>query len=213
MKHTVLVVTAFLAWFTFRTAAGQTVTAVTNGASFVAYETAPGSIATIFGIRLSIGTAQATTVPLPTTLAGTTVYVNGVAAPLYFVSLTQINFQIPNGSLQRVSTNASSVNVWVSGSNGGQFQFTVSTAAPGIFVDSNGRAIVQNQDYSVNTTSNPAAVGSYITAYLTGIGPVDNPVADGAVAPDSPLSRATLPFSATVGGVSANVVFLGLTPG
>ncbi|MGD1073900.1 MAG: hypothetical protein ABSB15_27630, partial [Bryobacteraceae bacterium] len=79
-------------------------------------------------------------------------------------------------------------------------------------VGANGWAVVQNQDYTLNTANNPAAVGNYVTAYMTGIGPVDHAVADAAATPVSPLSRATLPFSATIGGVTANVVFLGLTP-
>ena len=57
------------------------------------------------------------------------------------------------------------------------------------------------------------ALGSYIVAYVTGIGPLDNPVADGAAAPDSPLSEATSPYLATIGGQNAPVFFLGLTPG
>ena len=51
-----------------------------------------------------------------------------------------------------------------------------------------------------------------ITVFLTGIGPVDNPVATGAGAVASPLSSATLPKSATIGGANSTVYFLGLTP-
>jgi adhesin/invasin len=49
--------------------------------------------------------------------------------------------------------------------------------------------------------------------YLTGIGPVDNPVPTGAAAPLTSLSWATLPNSATIGGWTARVRFLGLAPG
>jgi hypothetical protein len=42
---------------------------------------------------------------------------------------------------------------------------------------------------------------------------LDNPVPDGAAAPNSPLSSATGTWSATIGGVDAPVQFLGLTPG
>ena len=49
--------------------------------------------------------------------------------------------------------------------------------------------------------------------YLTGQGALDNAVATGAAAPPQPLSRATLSFSATIGGQNAPVLFLGLTPG
>ena len=57
---------------------------------------APGSIATLFGTNLAAATATASGVPLPRQLGGTRVTWNGVAAPLFYVSPTQINFQVPN---------------------------------------------------------------------------------------------------------------------
>ncbi len=64
---------------------------------------APESIATIFGTSLATGNAAATMIPLPTSLAGTTVTVKdslGVErlAPLFFVSSGQINYQVPMGT-------------------------------------------------------------------------------------------------------------------
>jgi uncharacterized protein (TIGR03437 family) len=57
----------------------------------------PGEMATIFGTELVPGNANnaATTIPLPFKLDGTVVYVNGVAAPLYFANKLQINYQVP----------------------------------------------------------------------------------------------------------------------
>ncbi len=196
-----------LASFTILGAFGQTISSVTNSASFAASEVAPGSIATIFGADLSTGTALAEAVPLPTTLAGTTVKVNGTPVPLYFVSPNQINFQVPNDALAGLPTFNASLTIGSSSA-----QFTVSTAAPGIFIGTDGHAVVQNQDYSINAAADPAATASYVTVYLTGIGPVDNPVAAGVATPSSSLSRATSPVSATIGRVPASVVFLGLTP-
>ena len=40
-----------------------------------------------------------------------------------------------------------------------------------------------------------------------------NPVPTGAVAPASPLARATMASSATIGGQNAEILFLGATPG
>src|SRR5262249_16913131 len=56
---------------------------------------APESIVSAFGSNLATTAALATNLPLPTTLGGTTVMVNGRAAQLFFVSPTQINYQIP----------------------------------------------------------------------------------------------------------------------
>ncbi len=58
-------------------------------------EVTPGNIAALFGRDLAPQTAVAEQIPLPRELAGTSVLVNSVPAPLFFVSQTQINFQVP----------------------------------------------------------------------------------------------------------------------
>jgi hypothetical protein len=52
-----------------------------------------GSISTLFGQNLAAQTASAASLPLPLALAGTSVTVNGIAAPLFYASPGQINFQ------------------------------------------------------------------------------------------------------------------------
>ncbi len=64
---------------------------------------APESIASIFGQALATSAASALSLPLPTTLNGTTVKVLdslGVerSAPLFYVSPTQVNYQVPAGT-------------------------------------------------------------------------------------------------------------------
>lgn len=74
-------------------------------------------------------------------------------------------------------------------------------------------AAAQNSaDLSLNGPDHPAPVGSVLTVYLTGIGPVDNPVPTGQAPPADPLSRATLPYNITIGGQGVTVNYLGLTP-
>ena len=69
---------------------------VLSAASFAAnVPVAPDSIVVAFGQQLATSNASATTVPLPTQLAGTTVQVNGRLAGLFFVSAGQVNFVIP----------------------------------------------------------------------------------------------------------------------
>ena len=68
--------------------------AAANAASYAA-TLAPESIAAVFGESLATATQVAGTNPLPTTLAGTTARINGVPAPLFFVSRGQINLLIP----------------------------------------------------------------------------------------------------------------------
>ncbi len=78
-------------------------TATVSAASFSASAIAGKAIVAAFGQSLASGTAVASSLPLPTTLAGTTVKVrdsNGVErlAPLFFVSAGQVNYQIPAGT-------------------------------------------------------------------------------------------------------------------
>ena len=68
---------------------------------------APNSLATIFGSNLANGTATAqldANQQLPTQLAGVTIEINSVAAPLLYVSPGQINFLVPAGTVLGTAT-------------------------------------------------------------------------------------------------------------
>lgn len=90
---------------------------------------APESIAALFGTSLATTSTGAISVPLPTSLDGTTLMVNGVAAPLFFVSPNQINFQIPAG----VAPGTASVVVVDKNGNVSQGQITVAPYIASIF--------------------------------------------------------------------------------
>jgi uncharacterized protein (TIGR03437 family) len=90
---------------------------------------------------------------------------------------------------------------------------TVQQAAPNILTYGTNRAVVQNQDYSLNSSTNSAQVGSYATLYLIGSGPVAPTVTDGESAAASPPSKETLNTTVTVGGTEATVLFAGMAPG
>lgn len=77
--------------------AQQPPVAVINAASYTEF-VAPDSIAALFGTKLATRTEVANTIPLPTSLAGTTVTVGGQAAMLFFVDPNQVNFLIPAGA-------------------------------------------------------------------------------------------------------------------
>jgi len=189
-----------------------TVTAVDNGASFVAgAAVSAGSLATIFGTGFGAQTS-ASVVPLPAVLAGTSITVNGVSAPLNFVNPTQINFEVP---LETAPGPAMAIVTSNSGPSAA-FTFQVEPAAPGIFLYDTTRAIAQNySDNSLNGPSSPASPGDYLIVYLTGQGPVSGPaLTDGVLTPaPPPFFTATLPNSATIGGKDATIAFLGLSPG
>src|SRR5207237_1186276 len=90
---------------------------------------------------------------------------------------------------------------------------SVVSAAPGVFQFGNKRAVVQNDDYTVNNTDNPAKGGSYVVAYLTGTGRVDNAIATGAPAASDPLSRPRGLVFATIDNQPVEIAFAGMTPG
>jgi uncharacterized protein (TIGR03437 family) len=183
--------------------------AVADAASF-APRVSPGELASIFGSNLADSAQQASGFPLPTSMAGATVYVNNAAVPLLYVSETQINFQVPSS----LATGTANMYVTRDGGQSAIFTFTVVPNAPGIFQDTSNHAIAQNAvDNSTNSDTNPVAAGAVLVVYMTGQGALDNPVTDGTGTPDSPLSSATATSTATIGGVSATVQFLGLTPG
>jgi uncharacterized protein (TIGR03437 family) len=182
---------------------------VVNGATFANAPMAPGSLITIFGSNLSLNTQAAASTPLPVSFAGSSVAVSSTAAPIVYASSGQLNVQLP----YEVQPGTATATVAAGCGPSPGMDFTVAQAAPYLFQNSAGDAIVQNQDYSINSASNPAAAGTTVTVYLTGIGPLDNAVATGAAAPASPLSRATLTNSAKVGSATVTPLFLGLTPG
>lgn len=71
------------------------VIAATSAASYLP-TLSPAGIAALFGSELTSGATEAATAqPLPITLAGTQVLINGTPAPLFFASPQQINFQVP----------------------------------------------------------------------------------------------------------------------
>ena len=185
---------------------------VGNAASYTP-RISPGALASIFGTGFGTSTFVADDGrPWPTSTTGlVSVQVNGVAAPLYYVSPGQINFQVPWAT---PTTGTVNVAVVVNGGTSNIGAVPVATAAPGLFVLPSGAAIVQNTpSYSLNDPSNPAPAGSTIVAYLTGTGPVAPAAKDGTPAPSDTLSWATSAYSAKIGSAAATVSFAGLTPG
>ena len=196
--------------FVHAAAGAQTVVNLVTDAASFAPRVAPGELATIFGSNLADSTQQATGFPLPRSMGGATVYVNQLAVPLLYVSATQINFQVPSS----LAAGTASMYVTRDGGQSALFNFTVVSSAPGIFQDTSNHAIAQNAaDNSTNSTTKPSASGAILVVYLTGQGSLNNAVSDGLATPDSPLSTATATATATIGGMSATVKFLGLTPG
>ena len=122
--------------------------------------------------------------PLATTLAGDTVAVNNVAAPLLSVGTIngaeQVTFQIP------CDATVGSVPVAVSVSGGSaSANITLTPAGPGIFEtvmsDKVARAVALRPDGTFVSLENPARRGEQIRVLVTGMGPTIPSVATGAL--------------------------------
>jgi uncharacterized protein (TIGR03437 family) len=181
---------------------------IVNAASF-AGTVAPGSLISIFGANLASGTATASSAPWPMKLGDTSVQVNGVGVPVYFISAGQINAQLP----YEIAAGTQVLSVTNAVGAGDAIPFTVAPASCGIFQFAGGRGVVLNQDSSLNSPANPEARGNVVVAFLTGQGAVSPAVPTGQAAPAAALSYAVQNFIATIGGAPGAIQFIGLTPG
>lgn len=166
---------------------------VVNAASFapMPHPVSPGAIVALFGANLASETATAGSIPLPTSLGGVSVTVDGTPAPLFSVGSTQINFQMPF----EVTANLVGIKVTKGGSTSNVALVPVTATSPGVFQWNDGetpnRAVVTHADYSLVTRDNPARRGETIQVWVNGLGVLNPPVLTGAGSPFAePLARA-----------------------
>jgi uncharacterized protein (TIGR03437 family) len=180
-------------------AAPPTITAIGNGASYQPGY-APGMILTIMGAHLASTTLAAANLPLPVQLGGVSVMINGVPAPLWYVSSAQLNIQIPYETPINTSVTLTVTN----NSQSASTSFIAAAAAPGIFIDTQGDPVPFSS----------GAPGQTLTMYVTGVGAVSPGVIDGAApAAGTPLNLLPQPAqetSVTIGGVNAPIEFIGI---
>ncbi|HLH44532.1 MAG TPA: IPT/TIG domain-containing protein [Bryobacteraceae bacterium] len=190
--------------------------AVTNSASNLTGPIAPGEALAIYGSGL--GPSQLTLYQpddngnIPTQTGGTTVYVNGVPAPVVYSWSSQVGIVVP----YEVTPGSGGITVQYSGQISLQLPVTIAPTAPGLFTadaSGKGQAVAINEaDGSLNTASNPVEQGGVVHLYATGYGLVTPVVPDGA-----PNNRGfafpLLPVTATVNGQAAVVQYAGGDPG
>jgi uncharacterized protein (TIGR03437 family) len=187
---------------------------IVNGASFrLATDPngaiAPGAIISIFGNNLAPAARAATSLPLPTTLFDTTVTFNGVAAPLFYVSSTQINAQVPF----ETPTGSVTVQVQRADMTTGTQSVMVAPASPGIFTLLQQGvmvgAILHGKDFTPVTPLAPAVAGETLSIFATGLGALQQPIATGTIPPSPPPMTTGVP-TVTIGGMPSLVSYSGL---
>ena len=181
---------------------------------------APGSIGSLYGANFASSIILADTVPLPTSLGGVSVQINGISAPLYAVSSTQINFQFP---WELLGTTQATVVVSVNGVKSPPQTVMIAPVGPAIFTlnsQGTGQGIIQIASTPAfaapagsipGVQTRPARKDEYLTIYCNGLGDVTNRPVTGAPALSNPLST-TLKPTVSIGGISAPVSFSGLVP-
>ena len=153
---------------------------------------APGEFVSVYGVNFATANAQASALPLPTSLGGVQVTLNDTALPLQFVGSRQINAVIPTGvsGLARLKVIAS----------GGTHAVNVllQPSVPAIYTQdqsgSGAAAALNAITFALVTAASPLRAGDYVSLYLTGLGAATNPVV-------------------TVGGKACAVSFAGGAPG
>jgi len=191
---------------------------VVNNGTFGGGEAlAQGDIAAVFGDQFTYGDPQqATNLPLPTSLGGTQVLVNGQPAPLYYVSPSQINFEIPIDA----TTNDATVQVVRNGQAGNSAYLNIQGSEPR-FIAFGANAVMTTPDgVLTGIPTHPVKTDDVVVIYTIGLGPTSPVVSSGTASPSSPL--AVIPGTTQVcfGVVSpfsqptcVTPQFVGLSPG
>jgi uncharacterized protein (TIGR03437 family) len=190
--------------------------ALVNAASYVP-GIMYGEIATLFGTGFTDvpGVQPANLLPLPTQIGGTTVTVNGIAAPLFAIAsqngVDQINFQVPHDPSLSVGPVAIVVN------NNGKTQTFYTKywdSILGVF------STLVHLDGTPITASNPAHAGEQIVIYWTGMSGFNFVysdrvffIPDGIPAPPSTPCVSYFDPTVQISGVAADVASCTAAPG
>jgi uncharacterized protein (TIGR03437 family) len=195
---------------------GTAVSAVTSGASLLNGPVAPGEVVVIWGSGLGpaqLAQYQADSNGLvPTSVGGTSVYVNGVLAPMLYASANQVAAVVPFG----VSGSLAQLYVQYQNVTSAPFNLSVASQIPAIFTLGSGAgqaAAINNKDGSINGAAHPAKVGDYIQLYITGAGQTSPSGTDGTFNDPSSLPVPVGTVKVTIGGQTASVNFAGGAPG
>ena len=193
-------------------------TGVVNAATFSPFtaQLSPGELITLFGSGFApAGTLATASAPFPNTLAGVSVTINGVNAPVYVVTATQISALVPY-TLDPTATFKANIQVTSNNQTSNTVTEYLGLTSPGVFTTNQnglGNGAILHADFTAVTETSPAKPGETVLVYLTGLGAVSPAVTTGAAAPTNPLSTTTNQTSVSVDGINATVLYSGLAPG
>jgi uncharacterized protein (TIGR03437 family) len=187
-----------------------------NAGSFASGAVAPGEIVVVYGsgigpASLTLAQVDTTSGLLQTSVGGTVVQFNGIAAPLVYSSAGQVAAIVP---FELAGLASAQLVVRFQGKGIAASTVQVVASAPSIFTTGSGtgQASALNQDSTVNSPSNPAAAGSTIVLYLTGGGQTNPGSIDGQIVTSAPFPQPTLPVTVTIGGQQTTYAYAGAAP-
>ena len=197
-----------------------TVTCLANAATYSGYtyggfNIAPGEIVSLFGNRIGPPTPATAAFDaagnIGSQLSGIQVLVGGLPAPLLYAAPNQINLVIP---FALAAGNTATFELRRNGTVVASFPANVVPQHLGLFtLDSTGtgRPAALNQDGSVNSPANPAAPGSAVVLFGTGLGAMMPLPVDGS-RPSQAMNQPVAPYQATVNGQTAAIEYIGNAP-
>ncbi len=159
--------------------------AVLNGATLTSRGglVAPGEVISLVGSGIGPATGvvyqPGVQGQAPRTLGGVQVFFNGIQAPIIYAQSNQVNAFVP---VELSGQTSATVTLQYQTTTLGPFTQQLAAFDPAIFRWQPGvssQAAALNEDGSVNGPSNPAAAGSIVSVWGTGLGPLATPCSDG----------------------------------
>jgi uncharacterized protein (TIGR03437 family) len=195
---------------------------VVNAASYAPFTAgvSPGEIIAIYGSNLAPSLQQATTVPLPLTLNGVQVKINGIPAPIYYVSPSAVSVIVPYSATYQVTGGFPIAQIQLTSGTATSNTVTsfINQTTPGIFtqaangLDPGSIYHATAKGFVAVTDSNPAQPGETVVAYISGMGATVPSVTEGTQSPSTTLANTTGDFSVNINNVEACGSNSGATP-
>jgi len=149
-------------------------------------------IMAVFGVEMGSAPLSAAAAPLPNFMGGISAFVNSVPAPLYYVSPTQLNIQIPYETRPGLAQLEIDTPYQTATTT-----FVVAAAGPGIFTFADGSITPQNS----------GSRGGTYSLYITGEGQVTPSVTTGQTPFPGTVPSPRQTASMTIGGVPVQTPF------
>ena len=190
---------------------------VANAASYAPGAVAPGEIVSLFGTAIGPASPASLALTNPVlvanALAGVHVLFDGLPAPVLYASAGQVNVVVPYAV---AGESATAVQVEYLGALSAPVSLAVAATAPGIFtLDGSGAgpgAILNAADESVNSATNPAAPGDWVSIFTTGAGVTTPAGVDGLLA-TGPSYTPNAQISVKIGDLPCHLNYQGAAPG